>query len=169
DTLYRLTDEYSLFYLKFIEGNKDVSADYWLNKSQGQEYKIWCGYAFENLCMKHVQYLKKALKISGIQSQVNSYLHRANNAYPKGFQIDLLIDRKDGMMNIFEMKFYADEFVINADYANSLRTKKEGLRTLSNGKKDISISFISTYSVFNNAHKLDLVDNDFTIDVLFEN
>lgn len=167
DTLYRLTDEYSLFYLSFIEGRNKLTGDDWTIISQSQEYKTWCGYAFENCCIKHIGPIKKALGISGVQSTVNSFLHRADDMYGKGFQIDMLIDRKDNVISICEMKFYADEFTINLDYANKIRTKKEGLRTLTKTKKVIHTTFITSYGVMENAYKLDLVDNDLTIDLFF--
>ena len=165
-TLYRLTDEYSLFYLKFMEG-KQIKK--WLATHQQQDYKIWCGYAFENLCMKHVDDVLNALGIEGIQSHVNSFLHRADDDYPKGFQIDLLIDRKDEVINLCEMKFYADEFVINKEYAKKLRTKREGLKAVLKTKKTIHITFISVYGVFENQNKLDLIENDLNIEIFFKN
>jgi len=44
DSLFRLTDEYSLFYLKFIEKNKTKGKVSWQQLSQTQSYKTWCGY-----------------------------------------------------------------------------------------------------------------------------
>lgn len=168
DTLYRLTDEYSFFYLSFIEGKNKLRGDDWMTISSGQEYKIWCGYAFENLCMKHVDCIKKALGVSGVQTNVNSFLHRKNENYEKGFQIDMLIDRKDDVINICEMKFYSDEFSINTEYTKNLRTKKEGFKAVTGTKKMVNLVFITTYGVLENQNKIDFVDNDFTIDILFE-
>lgn len=168
DTLYRLTDEYSLFYLKFIEGQSKRGEVNWTAISQSQAYKIWCGYAFENICLKHTYSIKKALGISGVQSSDNSFLHKKNKSFEKGFQIDLLIDRKDEVMNMCEMKFYEDEFAINADYAKILRTKKQGLKAVTNTKKTIFTTFVTTYGVFENKNKTDLVDHDLTIDIFFE-
>lgn len=167
-TLYRLTDEYSLFYLHFIEGKTKLGSRDWTAKSQSQEYKIWCGYAFENLCIKHVNHIKDALGISGVQTTVNSFLHKKNKLYEKGFQIDLLIDRKDDVINICEMKFYADEFRISNEYAKTMRTKREGLKAVTGTKKMVHTSFITTYGVFENQNKIDLVDNDFTLDIFFK-
>lgn len=169
DKLYRLTDEYSLFYLHFMKGKKKKSMADWPRISQSQEYKIWCGYAFENLCMKHIDKIKHALGISGVQTNVNSFLHKKNNTYEKGFQIDMLIDRKDDVINICEMKFHADEFSITADYAKKLRTKKEGLKAVTKTKKMIYLTFITAYGVYENQNKIDLLDNDFKIDILFKN
>jgi len=167
DILYRLTDEYSLFYLKFIDGRKRFKSDEWMRISQTQKYKIWCGYAFESLCLKHIHKIKQALGISGVQTSVNSFLHRANKTYEKGFQIDILIDRRDDIINICEMKFYADEFSISAPYAKTLRTKKQGLMAVTKTKKMVHLTFITAYGVLENSHKLDLVDSDFTLEVLF--
>ncbi len=168
DTLYRLTDEYSLFYLNFIENKTKTSGDDWMRIAQSQEYKIWCGYAFENLCMKHTETIKKALGISGVQTEVNSFVHKKNDTYEKGFQIDMLIDRRDDVINICEMKFYSDEFSISSEYAKNLRTKKEGLKAVTTTNKMIHMTFVTTYGVLGNQNKIDLVDNDLTIDVLFE-
>ena len=168
DTLYRLTDEYSFFFLSFIDGKNKLRGDDWMSISSGQKYIIWCGYAFENLCIKHVGYIKKALGVSGVQTNVNSFLHRRNSTYEKGFQIDMLIDRKDDVINICEMKFYSDEFSINTKYAKNLRTKREGLIAVTGTKKMVHTTFITTYGVLENQNKIDFVDNDFTIDIFFE-
>lgn len=168
DTLYRLTDEYSLFYLHFIEGKNKLVSEDWTGISSSQGYMIWCGYAFENLCIKHIDKIKVALGISGVQTNVNSFLHRKNKVYEKGFQIDLLIERKDNVINICEMKFYADEFIISSEYAKNLRTKKEGLKAVTGTNKMIHITFITTFGVFQNQKKTDLVDNDLKLDIFFE-
>lgn len=167
DTLYRLSDEFSLFYLKFIQGTTNTEEGYWMSLQQSQEYKIWCGYAFENVCMKHVQEIKTALGIGAVHTRVGSYLHRANEEYNRGFQIDLLLDRKDDVITICEVKFYSDTFTITADYAKKLHTKREGLKAVKRSKKSVQIAFISTFGVAENAQKLDYVDNDLTLDVLF--
>jgi uncharacterized protein len=166
-TLYRLTDEYSLFYINFVEGIKNNDEGSWVQISQTQKYKIWCGYAFENLCMKHIKEIKNALGISGVQSVIGSHLHRKNSVYEKGFQIDLLIDRKDDVINICEMKFYSDEFKISAEYAKNLRTKQEGLKAVTKTKKLVNIIFVSIYGVFDNEYKTELVDSDLKIEIFF--
>ncbi|AEH01881.1 ATP-binding protein [Lacinutrix sp. 5H-3-7-4] len=168
DTLFRLTDEYSLFYLSFMVGQNKLNKSDWLRVSETQPYKIWCGYAFENLCIKHIESIKEALGILGVETKVNSFLHRKDVNYPKGFQIDMLIDRKDNIINICEMKLYADEFAITKDYAQKLRTKREGLKTVTKSKKMVHITFISAYGVLENTHKMDLVENDFTTSIFFD-
>ena len=108
-----------------------------------------------------------ALGISGVQSEVSSFLHRKNDKYDKGFQIDLLIDRKDDVLSICEMKFYSDEYRITPEYAKTLHTRREGIRALNSPKKLIEMVFITSFGVVYNEQKMDYVDHDFTMDILF--
>ncbi|MFK7784489.1 MAG: ATP-binding protein [Crocinitomicaceae bacterium] len=167
DTLFRLTDEFTLFYLTFMQGKRNTDSNYWIGMSQTQEYKIWCGYAFENVCAKHISSLKKALGIGGIQAEVSSFLHRKNDKYHKGFQVDLLIDRKDDVLTICEMKFYSDEYKITSDYAKKIHTRREGMKALNSPKKHVEVVFISTFGVVDNEQRSDYVDHDLKMDVLF--
>ncbi|MEM1124300.1 MAG: hypothetical protein AAGJ18_27930 [Bacteroidota bacterium] len=68
DRRYILTDEYSLFYLKFIENKRNEGRGTWTKLSQTQTWKSWSGFAFENICFKHVFQIKESLRIGGIYS-----------------------------------------------------------------------------------------------------
>ena len=70
--------------------------------------------------------------------------------------------------SIFEMKFYADEYSITADYLKNIRTKKEGLKTVTGTKKMVHTTFVSTFGVFENQQKTDIVDIDLTLEVFFD-
>jgi uncharacterized protein len=169
DALYRLTDEYSLFYLHFIQHqNKyQFTKDTWQNLSQTPTFKSWTGYAFENLCLKHIDQIKKALGISGIYSEVSSYYHQGK-ADQQGVQIDLLIDRKDNVINIFELKFYAEPFILTKSYANNLREKMSVFKQLTGTRKQIFLSFLSVFGIKPNEYSIGLISNSMAVDVLFE-
>lgn len=166
DTLYRLADEYSLFYLQFIEGQKKSSANQWLQQFASQAYKTWCGYAFENICLKHVEPIKKALGISGIQTEVSSFAGTRDKT-GSGLQIDMLIDRADKAINLCEIKYYADEWLLTEADATQLRKRRERFRQLSQSKKILFNTVISTYGVATNEHSLGQVDKSLTMDVLY--
>lgn len=70
---YRLTDEYSLFYLEFIENKQHQGKEVWQHLSQSPSFKSWSGYAFESICLKHINQIKTALKIGGIYSYASTY------------------------------------------------------------------------------------------------
>jgi uncharacterized protein len=163
DAIFRLCDEYSLFYLKFIDKKNKKSNNEWLSISASNAYKIWCGYAFENLCIKHIEAIKIALGISGINTQVSSYLFKGNET-EQGFQIDLLIERADNAINICEMKFTSDDFILTEDYVETLRKRREGFRRISKSKKILFNTIITTFGIKGN---LGQVDNVIKMDKLF--
>lgn len=163
ETLYRLTDEYSLFYIRFIEKDTSHSFAQLYNQSS---WKSWSGFAFESLCMKHAKQIKQALGISGIFSTESSFIKRGKPGQD-GFQIDMLIDRNDNSINICEMKFYESEFIIDAAYAKKLRSKISGFRVHSKTRKQLFLTFVTIFGIKQNEHSIELVDNDIVIDKLF--
>lgn len=164
DTLFRLIDEYSFFYLKFLEKRNTVES--WEQTANKQSYKIWCGYAFENVCQKHVAKIKTALGISGVLSNEYSWFAKGN-ATEDGTQIDLLIDRADNCINICEMKFYNATFEVSKQYAETLRTKKHVFQTKTATRKNIFITLVTLFGIATNEHSLSVVSNEMTIEVLF--
>ena len=69
DSIYKLTDEYSLFYVKFIENSQSKGSGAWIKFSTGASWRSWSGTAFESICMKHTHQLKKALGIENVHSE----------------------------------------------------------------------------------------------------
>jgi len=166
DALYRLIDEYSLFYLSFIAGNRPGEKDIWLQSSQSHDYKIWRGYAFENICIKHVEAIKLALGITGIQTEVSGYRSRGN-INSGGLQIDLLIDRADNSINLCEVKFYNSELTITKEDAQKLRQRRVRLQDISKTKKTIFNTLVTTYGLHANQYSFSQIDHCITMDSLF--
>ncbi|HRI62272.1 MAG TPA: ATP-binding protein, partial [Saprospiraceae bacterium] len=133
DTLYRLTDYYSLFYLKFIQHIPASEAGHWDTLSQTQSWKSWSGYAFENVCLQHIEKIKQALGISGIHTRQYSFWAKGDDEN-EGAQIDLLIDRSDNTITLCEMKFYNDDVVLNKEAAKKLRRRIGTFRRVSGTK-----------------------------------
>ena len=167
EMLYRLTDEYSLFYLHFIERKRTGDRGVWKRLSQTPSYKSWSGYAFENICLKHISQIKMALKIGGVYSESSGFLHRGDDTYP-GIQIDLLIDRNDQVINLCEIKFYTGAFTITKDYAKKLRTKVTVFSEVTKTRKQIFLTLISTFGINQNKNSIGLIDNSITLEALFE-
>lgn len=164
--LYRLTDEYSLFYLKFIEGKPYEGEDVWNHLSQTQTYKIWSGYAFESLCLKHIPQIKKALDIAGIYSISSSFYHKGT-VTESGMQIDLLIDRNDGTINLFEIKFYAEPYTVTKAYADALRQKRSVFKAITKTAKQIFYVLIAAQGTIPNAYSRSILANTLTLNDLF--
>ena len=159
-TLYRLSDEYSRFYLKFIERNRNGGRGTWQRLSAGQSYASWSGFAFETLCLKHVQQLKTALRLDAVYSTNSSWFN--NNA-----QIDLLIDRADNVLHICEMKFYNTPYTIDKKHYLDLKNKISELHKDTISRKNIFLTLVTTYGLKENAYSRELVQSHLDIDALF--
>jgi hypothetical protein len=136
----------------------------WINELDSPAQKAWAGYAFEQVCLAHIRQIKHALGISGVQTVTSSWV---GTGPEKGAQIDLVIDRRDQVINICEMKFSIHDFTINKKYASELRDKISVFKQKTKTNKAIYITFITTFGVNKNEYYGSLVQNDLTMDILF--
>jgi len=166
DSIYKLSDEYSLFYLKFIEHARDTADGAWLRQYGTPAYTIWSGFAFESVCQKHVLQIRRKLGIEGVLTNISTWRHAARKG-TQGAQIDLLLDRQDRCINICEMKFSSGEFVIDKKYATELDTKVNVFRTETGTKKTIFPTMITTYGTRKNEHYLGRIQTEVLMEDLF--
>ncbi len=166
DTLFRLTDCYSLFYLKFIRDIPAKETISWQSLSQTQKWVTWTGYAFENICFQHIDQIKSALSIAGVHTNQYSFLAKKTEEN-EGTQIDLLIDRQDNVISLCEVKFYNDAWLLTKAEAENLRRKQRIFRQVTGTKKQIFIVLITTFDLIQNQHSIGLVDNVLDMNALF--
>lgn len=166
ESIYKLSDEYSLFYLRFVEGSKATGEGTWLRQINSQSYKSWSGFAFESVCQKHIPQIKAALGISAVHTEVSTWRLTANSGND-GTQIDLLIDRADRCINLCEIKFASTGFIIDKKYADELDKKVNVFKTKTKTKKTIFLTFITTYGVETNKYTVGRVHNEILMEKLF--
>ena len=111
DTYYQLIDPFCLFHLKFLTDESITDPYYWTNNQTNQRIVSWRGLAFEDLCLRHIEQIKLALGISGVVSEHSAW-SISGEKEQDGAQIDLLIKRKDNVINMCEMKFYSGDYSI---------------------------------------------------------
>lgn len=165
DTIYKLTDEYSLFFLKYVEGRKPAQ-DTWLHLASAATWKSWSGIAFESICLKHTEQIKKHLGIGGVRTTESVWRFAEKDA--PGAQIDLLIDRSDHTINLCEMKYSESEYVIGKAYAMELKRKKDVFKKETKTKKTVFVTMVSTFGVEQNKYFHGYADNQLTMDALFD-
>ena len=163
-SLFQLVDFYTLFYLKFIKNAQFLDTGNWLALTDSPIYKAWSGYAFEQVCLMHTPQIKQALGISGIFSQSSSW--RSKNA-ENGAQIDLLIDRRDRVINLFEIKFSSEPYTITKTYSEQLRQKIAVFKSETNTRKAVWLVLLTTFGLKKNEHSGSLVQHDLNMDCLF--
>ncbi len=170
-TVYRLIDEYSLFYLTWIKpalsaGLPTLSPSYWHSLQNSPAYTTWAGYAFEGICLKHVNKIIKALNIEIIARGISAWSFQSKTQ--RGAQIDLVIDRADNCINLCEIKYYNVPFTVTQDYADTLRYKKACFQEQTGTRKSLFTTMISSYGITSNPHALASIDAAVTMDILFD-
>jgi hypothetical protein len=165
NSLYQVTDFYSLFYLKFIKHASVLDENTWINNLDSPAHRAWSGYAYEQVCLAHIHKIKVGLGISGIQANSSSWISTSKE---QAAQIDLLIDRRDQVINICEMKFAMAPFGITKKYADAIRNKIGVFKADTGTKKSIYFTMVTTFGLVQNEYAKSLVQNSLTMDVLFE-
>lgn len=120
--IFQLVDSYTLFYYRFILGNNKKDERFWSHNQNQPVYTNWCGLAFERICLLHVNQIKQALGITGVVSGVCSWFAKGTKE-ERGAQIDLILDRDDGVINLCEIKFTREPFIVTSDYYNQVLAK----------------------------------------------
>lgn len=148
---YRLVDPFCLFCQKFVNGRKHSDDDFWMHNVDSPAINIWRGVAFEEVCFIHVAQIKKALGISGVSSEQSAWSAKGDEIND-GIQIDMLIDRKDNVVNMCEMKFYNEEFSVSKAYYSTLAHRQNTLAATLSRKKVIHSTLITTYGLTYNEY-----------------
>lgn len=143
---YQLTDPFILFSLHFLSDGKSSS---WVNHINTPAYYAWRGNAFEIVCLNHIPQIRQSLGISGIESA--EYSWRSKKSKP-GAQIDLLIDRKDGVINLCEMKYTTGEYEIDCEYEKKLENKRFVFTQETGTKKAVHVTLIAQSGLKQNLH-----------------
>ena len=153
--LYQLSDMYSLFYLRFVGGNHVPNPHTW-TLMRDQKRESWYGYAFEQVCLHHIEQIKRRLGISGIESDVSAWSYVPKNNDETGGQIDLVIQRADRVINLCEMKYSSAPFVIKTSYMEEMRVRRELFRSKTKTSYTLSLTMVSPFGVQGNKYAGDL-------------
>ena len=167
DSQYQLIDCFTLFHLKFIDGESNPDEHYWHHSVNSPKVNAWRGLAFERVCFWHVRQIKNALGVSGVLTQVYSWRHVADDVYPVGAQIDMLIERADHVVNICEMKFSAQPFSIDKNYLERLKTKIGAFKQMTKTRSAIHLTFVTASGLLQNKYS-GIVQSEVTLEDLFK-
>ena len=164
-TIYRICDFYTLFYLRFIEGEHQYPKHFWSTRITSPTVLAWQGLTFELIGMLHVEQIRMALGIFGVNVRYSAWRSKKTGG-ERCTQIDLVIERADHITHLCEFKFSSDEFVITADYAQRLRERMSVYRDQTKTRDTLLTTFITTFGV-NRGKNYSLVQGDIKLDQLF--
>lgn len=160
--LYQLVDPFTLFYLKFMEGSTDEH--YWSLAYTSPRVAGWRGYAFELVCLLHVPQIRKSLGINVILADVSSWRGHSGE---RGAQVDLVIDRADGIVNLCEMKWSSAEHAITKAYDQSLHGKVQVFMEATRTRKAPQLTLVTPFGLADNAYRHN-VQAEVTAEDLFD-
>ena len=139
--------------------------DYWTNSVGEGEKNDWRGFAFERIGLAHVDQIKKALGIAGVRTEVYSWKCSAS-ADLRGAQIDLLLMRADGIVNMCEMKYSKKEYVIDKDENSRIANRVEAFRRIVGEKRILHVTLVTANGLAHNVY-WNNVQSEVMLDDLF--
>jgi uncharacterized protein len=164
--VYVIADYYTLFYFKFIENAADYENGQWINRINDSSVSAWSGLAFEQVCWDHIRFVKKAMGIEGVYSETSAW-YKQGDKDSQGAQINLIVDRKDQIINLFEIKYSINPFTITKAYDLNLRQKVGVFKDTTKTRKSVFLTMITTFGLVKNEYAHSIVQNDITMDDLF--
>jgi len=166
ESIYQLIDNFTLFHFRFLNGTA-TDEHFWTNTVSSPQQSTWRGLAFERLCLQHLGQMRKALGIGGVHTEAYAWQHRGDATYPKGIQIDLLLDRADNVINVCEMKYTQAPYAIGKETMNDLAEKLETFRAVSKTRKAVHLTMVTSAGLVHNAYS-NQVHSEITLDDLFD-
>lgn len=165
--IYRLVDFYSLFYYRFIESDAALDKNWWSHNMSSQSIISWMGLTFELICLEHHQQIKNALGIGGMATSVSTWRHNADKeSGTQGGQVDMVIERADRIIHLFEIKFSTKKYTITKDYEKKVRERLWLFQEVTKTTKAVVQTFITTYGL-SNPTSWSIVHGELTMDDLF--
>jgi uncharacterized protein len=166
---YRVIDEFSLFYLRWVaqDGRRKFVPQHWIKQSQKPAYCAWSGYAFEAVCIKHIDVILNAL---GIESALYygwwRYVPKTANEH--SVQVDLIIDRTDDALTVCEIKYTEEPFIIDKSYAEKLNKVLKVFQEQTGSMKQLFLAMMSASGVKKNVYSEKMITGVVTLKDLFK-
>ena len=167
ESRYQLIDAFTIFHYHFLTRNqRDVH--FWQNQQNTPRLNAWNGLAFERICLLHEEQIRKALGISGVLTNVCSWSCKANaDMGICGSQIDLLLVRRDQVINLLEMKYSSDPYVLGKDDIEALERKRNDLYRSTHTTSSVHLTMVTPFGLYPNAYARD-IQSTVNMNQLFE-
>jgi uncharacterized protein len=160
DAVYKIADFFTLFHLKFIAHFSKFDTQFWALNTNTPRINNWAGMSFELFCYNHTAAIKRALKIEGLHSSTSVW--RNSTA-----QVDLVLKRADGIVNLFEIKFSTAAYSIKKDLYNKLIYKAGELQQILKPSETVHTIIIAANGLVRNKYADSTIQGVITLNELF--
>jgi hypothetical protein len=161
--IWQLMDPFTMFYLRFMDDARMKDPHFWSSYTATPAHNNWSGHAFEIVCMHHMEEIRRSIGIGGVLVDYSAWFGEDGG---EKAQIDLAINRADGVISLCEMKYSNNVFTVSEDYERELREKRSIFARATKTKKALSLVLVTTYGLKRNAYA-DIFNNTVTMDDLF--
>ncbi len=154
--VYQLIDPFVIFHYHFLAKRSD-DKNYWANQLNTPLLNSWRGLAFERVCLLHSDSIKKALGISGVHT--SSYPWSAKKDDDEGVfgsQIDMVIERKDDIIDLLEIKYYDSPYRLDSKRIEAFSKKRHDFATLSKTKSALHLVLLALNGVVENEYSKEI-------------
>ena len=165
NTVYQLIDNFTLFHFRFLE-NPSRDPNFWSSTSRSPAQQVWRGLAFERLCLQHVAQIREKLRIGGVHTEVYAWSHAGDDIYPRGTQIDLVLERDDGIINLCEMKFADGLYALDKDEMDKLEYRRTAFRGITGTRRAVHLTLVTSGGLVDNAYR-NSIQSEVALDDLF--
>ena len=166
NTVYQLTDPFTLFHFRFLE-TPSSDEHFWSSTVASPAQAAWRGLAFERLCLLHLAQIREALGVGRIHAEAYGWSFRGDETYPRGAQIDLVIDRADNVINVCEMKYSSNAFAIDKALDSDIGRKLATFAGVTHTKKAIHFTLVTANGLLKNKYS-NRVQSEVTLNDLFK-
>ena len=168
DIRYQLSDYFTLFYFRFVREHYAKDEHFWSHLNDNPSRHAWAGLTFELLCKDHLDQIRQKLGISGVLTETSSWRSHAADGTDdlNRAQIVMVIDRRDHIISLCEIKYSMNEFEIDKAYDLNLRNKISAFRQETGTNKTLQVVMITTYGVKKNKYS-NIVSGQVILEDLF--
>ncbi len=161
----QLMDPFLLFHYHYLSKEKRTDSYEDLISDTGR-YDNWRGQAFEILCFNNIRSIKSALGISGVKTEYYPWYNSAGEKNKRA-QIDMVIERADGITNLCEIKYTNKPFEVDASYEQQLIRKRNIFKEKTGTSQVLKIIMVSAKGLSGTTYT-SYISDVITLDDLFE-
>ena len=162
NAIFQLIDSYTLFYFKILSSKGRKDEHFWTSSVDSRLISTWEGLAFEHVCLMHMNEIRRALQIGGVVCGISPWRSKGDERV----QIDLLIDRNDGVINLCEMKVSHESYVLTADELERIQRRRRVFKDETGTRKAVHLTLVVSPALARNANSNE-IQSVVTLDDLF--
>jgi len=124
-------------------------------------HTTWFGLSYERLCFAHAAQIRKALHLDSIATKTYSL-------FTEKAQMDMVIERADGIVNLCEMKYTQQPYALDKIEAEKIKIRKDSLMMLNRKKQNVQCILVTKQDAKHNSYYNSMIIRNITLNDLMK-